>query len=1149
MNNGDNNNNGVNNRGFVGELKKMFEKDTVNSKEADNSFESLINESLIKYSFEISPLLRNLSKWSSINEEIKQNLAKTQESKNIEGDNWDYYCNIDIDIDIVIGDIDCFDIDEGQGSEKEDEGTTSGGDNDKDVGQGSGKAGEGTTFGDDNNKKDVGQDSGKEAEGTSSGDDKTKLEEAYLKVIYHYMLKNEDNASEEQHNEELHEELHISLIEDKVIRSAKKRNGSQNDSCQGVQADNNDKDKDVGQGSGKVGEGTISGDDNNKDVSQGSGKNDEGTISGFNKNMYDDASRVINEVLSYKFDNISSLLLLPVQWDFFTKLSNSLLSGEYVANEEFGADLRKIRDAIYQDVEEFKRDKKYENEPLLRSVYTDKDSLDFNDTLVFLLSDYLNFNAFLDSQIDERDLVVLNVPKDSTSFARAIDGYWQSNRDVTYFSDIMVPFFQAMIEMTRIDQNFYFSQMRFSTLMALWEMINGGCEIRDGEEKKSGSDRPMGKGFRLLLNELKPFLPEKIFTSVKEMVLKVNVKNNLLIAKILDSCREEVVDYKYEGWSNRYVFDARKHEDTDRKNVVLLTKLDFIGRECVSKNNQLWQLYCQMPLKGQSQNDRGKRSDSEKNEEPKNEVQEYEQLFFDIRDIKADKNRFEIVCKDFFKKLCDVKNGFGGVDVRRYNSKIIEMAQVAVCDTNDYMYWLAGNYNNFDMEVASEQVRRVLSFLRSRYDPNNGKICFDSRFLVGYADWCLEFLNILVAEKPSEMHHRNIDISRISEDALFLMDYLNRLIRDLVKAIERDVYCVPFAPKYRGCFCTVDFEAKIDCKSSEKPQQEEAPIVKRVFIDNSESENFKNFVEGNEMKDRGKYVFIASAFMAPVNYERLLKKREELRTRSKIIRSEIHTSYFERVRESLKKETEEQISENRRSVIQILGIFAALLALTTVALTGTTTKQSPEFFAIIMLSFAVCLGLFILLLHMLSKGNYRQRKLYDETRLEVLSREIKQLKAKVDGTIKQRDEEKKSLSGSEKEGSSSQEMSEKEQKRLKEEIECIDKEIKKVNKNINTIKRKVRFINVIVAVCNYLRKPTVFVLVGIIVLSAVIIFLHKNMTLNVVSENHEPNISSQINVELNNANKPGTNMTVEANPSSNSHNGINGGNAERQENP
>ena len=495
-------------------------------------------------------------------------------------------------------------------------------------------------------------------------------------------------------------------------------------------------------------------------------------------------------------------------------------------------------------------------------------------------------------------------------------------------------------------------------------------------------------------------------------------------------------------------------------------------------------------------------------------------------------------CKEFFKKLCDVKNGYGGVDVRRYNSKIIEMAQVAVCDTNDYMYWLAGNYNNFDIEVASEQVRRVLSFLRSRYDPNNGKICFDSRFLVGYADWCLEFLSVLVAEKPSEMHQRDIDVSRISEDALFLMDYLNRLIRDLVKAIERDVYCVPFAPKYRGCFCTVDFEAKTDCKSSEKPQQEEAPIVKRVFIDNSEYEkdNFKNFVEGKELKDREKYVFIASAFMAPVNYERLCKKREELRTRSKIIRSEIHSSYFERVRESIKKDTEEQISENRRSVIQILGIFAALLALTTVALTGTTTKQSPEFFVIIMLSFAVCLGLFILLLYMLSKGNYRQRKLYNDTRLQELSRYIYHLRSIVEGEMPSENE--KRLEG--------EEAPEKE-KWLSSEIQRLKDEVHRVDELINSEKRRVRFINIRVVLCNYLRKPPIFVVVGIIVLSVVIIFLHNNMTISAVQDSHEPNISSQINVELNNANKPGTNMTVEANP--NSHNGINGGNAERQENP
>ena len=161
-----------------------------------------------------------------------------------------------------------------------------------------------------------------------------------------------------------------------------------------------------------------------------------------------------------------------------------------------------------------------------------------------------------------------------------------------------------------------------------------------------------------------------------------------------------------------------------------------------------------------------------------------------------------------------------------------------------------------------------------------------------------------------------------------------------------------------------------------------------------------NFIQGNDTNNnikRNRIIFIASTYVPPVNYEQLFTDYRTLKFRAWALRSEIHAEYFNRIREYIKEDSEKQLDDNKKTVIQILGIFAALLALTTVALNGINSSHTPRFFVLVMFAFALCIGLFLLLLHFLTQHHSLNQIEY-KTKLKIqnVSESLQNLDSEID---------------------------------------------------------------------------------------------------------------------------------------------------------
>ena len=710
----------------------------------------------------------------------------------------------------------------------------------------------------------------------------------------------------------------------------------------------------------------------------------------------------------YVDPNFIIAVFSPIVMDFSLYLFHSVLSGEYAMQDSFSDTLIKILEGI-QPFE------------LLKEGDQDTWMTLFQDTVVSrifasMLSDYINFNTYIEAQIDKKPSNILS-SRDNTLFRRQdyerkINVFVSQNSDLEKFLRLIPFVFHELLEMTKVDQNFYYSKDRLYTLMYLDELING---FSDREYK---SDR----AFRNLVNaqSVNAVLGKERVEEIQSMLDMVSVKTRFLISKIMLCCHDSVRDLIYVGWGNKYVFDARKCYDKQQgksERTKLLTDNYFKsipvgGNEPKRIKSDLWKLF-----EYASNNCSG-----EDNDVLKNSAMDYERQYINrYKKNKGERNdgMEEIYYNDsWYKVALRSVSGVGGTDIRHYNTKVLEMARDAVNDTAVLKGWINNNRYNFDEQKGFEQIEKVLSFLQIRYDET---VCYDSEMLVNYAHWCIDFLE-LVSKNTAMSNLNNEDRPARIEEGLLLLEILNGLLRRLIENIESGEYCVPFASKFRGCFCEVmsisntlnmrrifiDFEVK--------SVTDGLPIKPlSTFFEISEVYNnqgptyklneFKFFVDPHGHKednpytldDRKKILFIASTFNGPVNYEELKNERDNLRTKTSKLRNEIHTEYFDRVRGSIKEDMNEKLDENKRSVIQILSIFAALLALTTTALSGVTAGKSGQFYLMVMLGFVLCLGVFILLLHflVLNKDYWKSKEKYEKD-LSLIKDDAESLKKEIE---------------------------------------------------------------------------------------------------------------------------------------------------------
>lgn len=722
----------------------------------------------------------------------------------------------------------------------------------------------------------------------------------------------------------------------------------------------------------------------------------------------------------------------------FEIVCRSVLSGEYAMDDDFSLRLRNVAKNLRDVVSAIsERPQRYSQvDAALRERFDQRYGIpgsSFNYfsqcaiTLCQILDEYNLFCIQTDAQVDKDPSAVLN-------YTAEYFGYHQYEDYLNKFlfnipekegespndyrkgfllvNPLLLHFFQVFLDMARIDQNFFLSREQLKRLLYLRELldINENAAKREAPTDKQNEkkeNKTKGKGIWQVWEK---YQNERgvDYGQVEEMLRLANLKNDFLIAKILDSCYGEVKNLTYVGQSKQIVFDPRKCHDIERGNAELLLYNKI--KEDKIELLDILDLYS---------NFREGKENSKFDEYEK----EYIKAIFKTTEIEESAG-----LSNYYNEILKSRTAQTSKDIRHYNTKVIDMARNAILDTAEIRCWIKHHQHDFNEKNGFVQIKKVLLFLQERYEGDN--VCYDNEMLTGYAGWCLDFLEIVAKKTPIPNSNRPSQI----EDALLLLETLNRLLDKLIKSIEGKKYCLPYSSKFRGCFfryikhnaelyesrrLVTHFDAeKYHEHSENKENNEQSGRLERVFTGQPENDSnniigkkdFGDFIAANEKyrEVRKSIIFIASSYIPPLNYEKLKEECHIFKAKTLKMRNEIHAEYFNRLREYIKEDSEKQLENNRRSVVQILGIFAAFLALTTVALSAANSESDLPFLTI-MVGFTTCIVVFVALLYLLTHSkvqrDYEIQRYQDKIFKQNVNKEILRFIHVVKNTISDVDNE------------------------------------------------------------------------------------------------------------------------------------------------
>ena len=662
-------------------------------------------------------------------------------------------------------------------------------------------------------------------------------------------------------------------------------------------------------------------------------------------------------------NNLFEFLYTPFFSIAFELICRSVLSGEYAMDDNFSRRVRKMANVL-------RRQSAQGQIPGSSFNYFSQCAV----ALFQMLDAYNLFCIQTDAQVDKDPSAVIGNTAEYYGYheyEEYLYNFLSDIKDVNnnldgflYVNPLLVHFFQAFLEMSKIDQNYIFSKDNLKKLLYLRELLNESTTEGKGIWQVWAKYQNDGR---------------LDFGEVKEMLHLTNLKNEFLIIKILDSCSSEVKKYTYVGQGKNIVFDPRRCQDIGKDNVELLLFNEVEENETLSKIRNNLKLYTDF-RQGLKEND-----DSV--------FDEYEREYINAVHARNE-NEETTGLYNYFNEIIKSKTHVQSKDIRHYNTKVIEMARDAILDTAEIRCWIKHHQHDFNEKNGFIQIQKVLLFLQERYEGDN--VCYDNEMLTGYAGWCLDFLEIVAKKTPIPNSNRPSQI----EDALLLLETLNRLLDKLIKSIDGEKYCLPYSSKFRGCFfryikhnaepdesrrLVTHFDAeKYHKHSGNQEDCEQGGRLERVFTGRNNKigkKDFGDFIAANEKyrEARKSIIFIASSYVPPLNYEKLKEESRSFVARTLKLRNEIHAEYFNRLREYIKEDSEKQLENNRRSVVQILGIFAAFLALTTVALSAANSESDLPFVTI-MVGFTTCIVVFAALLYLLTHSKVQRE--YDVQRYQ-----------------------------------------------------------------------------------------------------------------------------------------------------------------------
>lgn len=297
-------------------------------------------------------------------------------------------------------------------------------------------------------------------------------------------------------------------------------------------------------------------------------------------------------------------------------------------------------------------------------------------------------------------------------------------------------------------------------------------------------------------------------------------------------------------------------------------------------------------------------------------------------------------------------------DVILYNRKIIDRVENQFIHYGYPLKKLLREVGNVD--IAQPESRQTIE----RHLDQVGKLLQDRKkqilscsFLTQHLAWCLRIIGMIVKTRKH---------AKLGFEMVGLVNTISLELDKLVHAVETNCDAANYGSLFEDCFYRYD-----------KSRQ----TTERLYL--GKTENIASIPHLRDyVYEQDNVIFIASTFLRPIGktklrdtYIRLNHERKNLVNKFYLtfvdsIKSQIDDEFNLRLEKS-QADIDSKLDGNRRSVIQILGIFSAFIALAASSLAASKLFETASGYTRFVLSMTLCLCMFVALLQFVISDHRR----------------------------------------------------------------------------------------------------------------------------------------------------------------------------------
>lgn len=502
---------------------------------------------------------------------------------------------------------------------------------------------------------------------------------------------------------------------------------------------------------------------------------------------------------------------------------------------------------------------------------------------------------------------------------------------VTALGKIMQYVFHLILDMCLIDHNYVSTDKNLTVLLRLHCIL-----------QLNSHESPNKYSFFTVLDALekRPLINTENIKELKNTINLLRIKNDLLLLKMRKRSGYSLKDIVY------HTIIPEQVENIHEKPYYLFLPLSQFLPDI--KRNMVYEHYKVLLDKNSDNN--------------KEDLKEYEQIFTEI--LCKNELDYEMKYDQLARALERPLHGILGSN----NEKIYAYNNVIYFNFINHFIKYGRYIKKLKVEVKEKRNDDYLKEISDFIEANNESGMISCAFILKHLEWLDKVIknDFLVEGQESDKLKKGFDYIQLAE---ILLSALKMLIRKL----ESDSYCMNYSSFFQDCFFK---------------KEDNGDLVRMSFNDLTQ---FGNDFGGKESKN---VFFLSSIWQPPVSLNILKRKHEYFAERTQLNATKFYQHYIttksNQQNQEIQKYTEktaksmeenkksitgkmlELLTENKKDTVQILGIFAAFLAIATVGLGDLSSdKSNPVNIEKRVISICACMGYFVLLLQLVMARRVR----------------------------------------------------------------------------------------------------------------------------------------------------------------------------------